>query len=101
MLLLIQSRNWTGSNEVCAPVTAAQANRVDSRATGSLLLGSAMSSCNANHNEVQAPAELPVAPIRFGSMFHSLAFDRRVCKARAASIKGALTGGSTPCSIAC
>jgi len=44
---------------------------------------------------VHAPADPPVAPIRFGSTFHSFAFERIVWSARAASCRQALTGGST------
>src|SRR5262245_31989401 len=81
----IHSRNSLGSRELCAPVTAAQVSLEDSRETASLLLGSAMSLCRASHNEVQAPAEPPVEPTRLGSTFHSLALERMVCRARAAS----------------
>ena len=85
---------------VCAPVTAAASSRVDSRATGSALFGSAMSSWNASQRLEQAPAEPPLATIRVLSICHSAARLRTVCKARAASESGASTGGSTPASIA-
>src|SRR4051794_28632997 len=101
MELGIHSRSCLGSSEVCAPVTAAQVSRDDSRAIGSLLLGSAMSLCKASQSDVQAPAEPPVEPTRLGSTFHSLALERMVWSARAASCRQALTGGSTPCSMAC
>ena len=60
-----------------------------------------MSSWKASHSDEQPPAEPPVAPMRFGSMFHSVAFDRTNCTARAASSSGAFTGGVTFCSLAC
>ena len=54
---------------------------MDSRSIGSLLSDLAKSSWKANHSEVHAPAELPVEPMRVGSMFHSFAFERIVCSA--------------------
>src|SRR5262249_22307062 len=80
------SRGWS---EVCARLTAARHSRVDSRAMGSSLFGSAMSSWKASHSEEHPPADPPVAPMRFLSMFHSFALERTNCNARAASCRGA------------
>src|SRR3954470_17971283 len=99
-MLGIHSRSCLGSSDVCAPLTAAQVSRVDSRATGSGLSGLAMSSWKASHSDEQAPAEPPVAPIRVLSMFHAPAFERRNWIARAASSSGHFTGGLTPASSA-
>ena len=77
-----------GSTDVIAWFTAAQASLVDSRATGSSLPGSAMSSWYASQSERQAPEEVAVAAIRSLSRFHSRALLRTNCRARAAASKG-------------
>lgn len=80
---------------VWAPVTAAVKRRVDSRAMGSVLAGLAMSGWKASQRLEQAPAEPPLAAMRDLSMFHESALLRTNWRARAASERGALTGGET------
>jgi len=58
---------------------------VPAAATWSKASGPAMSSCIASQRAEAAPAETPVATIRSGSMFQSLALWRRDCTARAAA----------------
>src|SRR5262245_64640367 len=75
-------------------LTETQSTRVEMRTIGSLLLGSARSSCSAIHNDSVAPAELPDRTTFDGSMFHSAALDRTNWTTRAPSSIGA---GSMAC----
>src|SRR4051794_14581679 len=59
LLLGVHSFICCGSSVVCAAVTAAHQRRVDSRAIGSALAGSARSGWKASHRLVHAPAEPP------------------------------------------
>src|SRR4051812_25050845 len=93
VLLGVHSFICCGSSVVCGTYTPAHQSRVDSRAIGSLLFGSAKSSWNESQRLVQAPAEPPAAAIRALSIFHSAALLRTNCNARAASYSGAFTGG--------
>ena len=77
------------------PIQQMQVSRVDSRATGSALPGSAKSSWMASHIDVPAPADPPVEATRRGSSFHSFSRWRSVCSARALSRYCAGAGASS------
>ena len=92
----IHSRSCLGSSEVWAPLTAAQVSGSIRGRRGRCSSGSAMSSWKASQSDEQPPAEPPVAPIRFLSMFHSPAFERRNCRPGRRLPAAHFTGGLTP-----
>src|SRR4051812_5030096 len=71
LLFGVHSFICCGSSVVCGALTAAHRRRVDSRAIGSELFGSAMSVWKSSQRLVQAPADPPDAAMRVLSMFHS------------------------------